>query len=82
MLKSLRNVEILRVRGTVFFLDGNYEEASKDFNDAVKYYPTEELYYYQGLAYYHRGILDKTVKALDKSLELRADQPEVCFSLT
>ena len=72
-----RNVEILRVRGTVFFLDGNYEEASKDFNDAVEFYPTEELYYYQGLAFYHRGELDDSVKALEKSLQIRANQPEV-----
>lgn len=61
----------------MFFLDGNYEEASKDFNDAVDYYPTAELYYYQGLAYYHRGILDESVKALERSLEIRANQPEV-----
>jgi len=61
----------------VFFLDGNYEEASKDFNDAVEYYPTAELYYYQGLAYYHRGILDESVKSLEKSLRIRANQPEV-----
>jgi tetratricopeptide (TPR) repeat protein len=75
--KDPKNVEILRVRGTVFFLDGNYEEASKDFNDAVEFYPTEELYYYQGLAFYHRGELDDSVKALEKSLQIRANQPEV-----
>ena len=31
------NVEVRRVRGTLFFLDGNYEKAAEDFKIAVQY---------------------------------------------
>jgi len=65
------NVEVRRVRGTLFFLDGNYEKAAEDFKIAVKYANIEakskpiqelqevqrvqELYYYLGLSCYHSG---------------------------
>ena len=76
------NIEVRRVRGTLFFLDGNYEKAADDFKIAVKYASIEakskhtqelheyqrvqELNYYLGLSCYHSGRLIEAIKAFDE----------------
>ena len=86
------NVEVRRVRGTLFFLDGNYEKAAEDFKIAVKYANIEakskpiqelqevqrvqELYYYLGLSCYHSGRLLEAIKAFDEC-GMISTQPDV-----
>lgn len=86
------NVEVRRVRGTLFFLDGNYEKAAEDFKIAVKYANIEakskpiqelqevqrvqELYYYLGLSCYHSGRLLEAIQAFDEC-GMISTQPDV-----
>jgi tetratricopeptide (TPR) repeat protein len=67
----------LRVRGTLHFLDNNFDEAIKDFKLAVDTDPTPELYYYYALSLYHEGHLGAALHAIASALEVRADQPDV-----
>ena len=73
------NVEALRVRGSLFFLEGNYEQAAEDFDLAADKEGDEkpDLHYYHGLSLYHTGRLGEAIEAFHKCTRSRSTRPEV-----
>ena len=67
------------MRGSLFFLEGNYEQAAEDFDLAADKEGDEkpDLHYYHGLSLYHTGRLGEAIEAFHKCTRSRSTRPEV-----
>jgi len=65
-------------RGADLFQEGNYEEALREFEEAIRYNPDVwQTYQYLGSTLYALGKEGEAIKAYEKSLELNPDNEEL-----
>jgi tetratricopeptide (TPR) repeat protein len=56
-----------------FQLDGNYDEAIKNYQLSIKYFPTAEAHTFLGRAYSIKGNLEKAMEECRKAIEIDPD---------
>lgn len=65
-----KNVIALSERASLFVVFGDYNNALKDYREALKINPTEELYYKTGVAELNAGDDEKAIEHLTSAIKL------------
>jgi tetratricopeptide (TPR) repeat protein len=69
-----KTAEAWKKEGDVFYVDKNYAEALRCYNEAVKLDPGEDFYYrHRGIAYKDLGEIEKALKDYNKAMELNPE---------
>lgn len=70
-LAAAQNVQTLVDQGMKNSQNGRYDEALKDFNDALKLKPNDALLItYRGVVYYAKGQNDLAMKDFNRAIEI------------